>query len=233
MAVVLRAVELTKNFRSGWTEITVLDELHLEVTRGEMLAIMGESGAGKSTLLQILGTLDRPTTGEVYFSEQAFSGWTGNEVTKFRNREVGFVWQFHYLLPEFSALENVSLPLRIHGVRPVEAEQRGRELLAEVGLAQRAQHRPGELSGGEQQRVALARALVGRPSLLLADEPTGSLDYKTANMVLDLIEQLHRRYQLTSVIATHNVAVAQRCQRVLQLEAGRLQPVVNLAGHQV
>ena len=210
-----------------------MDELHLEVTRGEMLAIMGASGAGKSTLLQILGTLDRPTVGELYFSEQAFSGWTANEVTRFRNREVGFVWQFHYLLPEFSALENVSLPLRIHGVWPAEAERRGRELLAEVGLAQRAQHRPGELSGGEQQRVALARALVGRPSLLLADEPTGSLDYKTANMVLDLIEQLHRRYQLTSVIATHNVAVAQRCQRVLQLEAGRLQPVVNLAGHQV
>ncbi len=210
-----------------------MNELHLEVTRGEMLAIMGASGSGKSTLLQILGTLDRPTAGEVYFSEQAFSGWTENEVTRFRNREVGFVWQFHYLLPEFSALENVSLPLRIHGVWPAEAEQRGRELLAEVGLAQRAQHRPGELSGGEQQRVALARALVGRPSLLLADEPTGSLDYKTANMVLDLIEQLHRRYQLTSVIATHNVAVAQRCQRVLQLEAGRLQPVVNLAGHQV
>ncbi len=210
-----------------------MDELHLEVTRGEMLAIMGASGAGKSTLLQILGTLDRPTAGELYFSEQAFSGWTANEVTRFRNREVGFVWQFHYLLPEFSALENVSLPLRIHGVWPAEAERRGRELLAEVGLAQRAQHRPGELSGGEQQRVALARALVGRPSLLLADEPTGSLDYKTANMVLDLIEQLHRRYQLTSVIATHNVAVAQRCQRVLQLEAGRLQPVVNLAGHQV
>ena len=210
-----------------------MNELHLEVTRGEMLAIMGASGSGKSTLLQILGTLDRPTAGEVYFSEQAFSGWTENEVTRFRNREVGFVWQFHYLLPEFSALENVSLPLRIHGVWPAEAEQRGRELLAEVGLAQRAQHRPGELSGGEQQRVALARALVARPSLLLADEPTGSLDYKTANMVLDLIEQLHRRYQLTSVIATHNVAVAQRCQRVLQLEAGRLQPVVNLAGHQV
>ena len=231
--VVLRAVNLTKKFRSGSTDLTVLEQLNLEVAQGEMLAIMGESGAGKSTLLQILGTLDRPTTGEVYFSEKAFSGWTGSEVARFRNREVGFVWQSHYLLPELSALENVSLPLRIRGVRPAEAEQRGMELLAEVGLAQRGQHRTGELSGGEQQRVALARALVGRPSLLLADEPTGSLDFKTASMVLDLIEQLHRRYQLTSLFATHNVAVAQRCQRVLQLEDGRLQPVVNLAGHQV
>ena len=229
----LRVINLTKKFRSGSTELTVLEQLNLEVAQGEMLAIMGESGAGKSTLLQILGTLDRPTTGEVYFSEKAFSGWTGREVARFRNREVGFVWQSHYLLPEFSALENVSLPLRIRGVRPEEAKQRGRELLAEVGLAQRGQHRTGELSGGEQQRVALARALVGRPSLLLADEPTGSLDSKTANMVLDLIEKLHGRYQLTSLFATHNVAVAQRCQRVLQLEGGRLQPVVNLAGHQV
>ena len=229
----LRVINLTKKFRSGSTDLTVLEQLNLEVAQGEMLAIMGESGAGKSTLLQILGTLDRPTTGEVYFSEKAFSGWTGSEVARFRNREVGFVWQSHFLLPEFSALENVSLPLRIRGVRPAEAEQRGRELLAEVGLAQRGQHRTGELSGGEQQRVALARALVGRPSLLLADEPTGSLDFKTANMVLDLIEQLHGRYQLTSLFATHNVAVAQRCQRVLQLEGGRLQPVVNLAGHQV
>ena len=161
LAVVLKALNLTKKFRSGWTEITVLEGLNLEVARGEMVAVMGESGAGKSSLLHLLGTLDRPTEGEVYFLEKAFSGWSWSEVSRFRNREIGFVWQFHYLLPEFSALENVTMSLRIRGVRPAEAEQRGRELLAEVGLAERAQHRPGELSGGEQQRVALARALVG------------------------------------------------------------------------
>ena len=233
LAVVLKALNLTKKFRSGWTEITVLEGLNLEVARGEMVAVMGESGAGKSSLLHLLGTLDRPTEGEVYFLEKAFSGWSWSEVSRFRNREIGFVWQFHYLLPEFSALENVTMSLRIRGVRPAEAEQRGRELLAEVGLAERAQHRPGELSGGEQQRVALARALVGGPSVLLADEPTGNLDVKTANMVLDLIQQLHRRYQLTSVIATHNSAVAQRCQRVLRLEGGSLRAVAKLAADRV
>lgn len=231
--MLLRADNLCKKFRSGWAELVVLENLNLEVARGEILAIVGESGAGKSTLLHILGTLDRPTNGEVYFSGEAFSGWTGSQVAEFRNREIGFVWQFHYLLPEFSALENVTMPLRMRGVRPVEAEERGRELLAEVGLAERVQHRPGELSGGEQQRVALARALVGRPSLFLADEPTGNLDFKTGDMVFGLIEQLHRTYHLTSVIATHNPAFAQRCQRIVQLEGGRLRPVDRLAAREV
>lgn len=231
--MLLRADNLCKKFRSGCAELVVLENLNLEVARGEILAIVGESGAGKSTLLHILGTLDRPTNGEVYFSGEAFSGWTGSQVAEFRNREIGFVWQFHYLLPEFSALENVTMPLRMRGVRPVEAEERGRELLAEVGLAERVQHRPGELSGGEQQRVALARALVGRPSLFLADEPTGNLDFKTGDMVFGLIEQLHRTYHLTSVIATHNPAFAQRCQRIVQLEGGRLRPVERLAGREV
>jgi lipoprotein-releasing system ATP-binding protein len=210
-----------------------LDGLNLEVARGEMVAVIGESGAGKSTLLHILGTLDTPTAGEVYFYERTISGWSLNEVAGLRNREIGFVWQFHYLLPEFSALENVTMPLRLRGVAPAAAEQRGRELLGEIGLAERANHRPGELSGGEQQRVALARALVGRPSLLLADEPTGNLDLRTGGMMFRLIEQLHRTYNLTSIIATHNAMFAQRCQRVLRLENGRLRPVENWTGQQV
>lgn len=173
--MLLRVADVTKTFRSGWAEIVVLDQLNLEVARGEMIAVIGESGAGKTTLLQILGLLDRPTSGELYFEEKPLSGCSLNQVTEIRNRSIGFVWQFHYLLPEFNALENVSMPLRIRGLSSEQAEQRGQELLAEVGLAERASHRPGELSGGEQQRVALARALAGRPSLLLADEPTGSL----------------------------------------------------------
>lgn len=231
--MLLRAVNLTKKFQSGWAELVVLDGLNLEVARGEMVVIMGASGAGKSTLLHLLGTLDTPTDGEIYFNEKALSGNSLDEVTSLRNREVGFVWQFHYLLPEFTALENVSMPLRIRGVAPKEAEQRGRELLAEVGLAERAGHRPGELSGGEQQRVALARALVGRPSLLLADEPTGNLDAKTGEMVFRLIEQLHHTYQLTSIIATHNASFARACPRVLELESGRLRPAGDLTGTEV
>lgn len=228
--MLLRAVDLTKTFQSGWAEIVVLDQLNLEVARGEMVAVIGESGAGKTTLLQILGMLDRPTSGELYFDERPLSSRSLNEATEIRNRSIGFVWQFHYLLPEFTALENVGMPLRIRGAGPEEAERRGRDLLAEVGLADRAGHRPGELSGGEQQRVALARALAGRPSLLLADEPTGSLDFKTGDMIFRLIEQLHRSYQLTSILATHNLGFARRCQRVLELENGRLRPAANLSG---
>ncbi len=226
----LRAVGLTKRFRTGSNDLVVLDNLELEVSRAEMLAVIGESGAGKSTLLQILGTLDRPTNGEVYFDDRALSQLSWSQITGFRNREIGFVWQFHYLLPEFSALENVIMPLRIGGVPPAEAEQRGREVLSEVGLGERVRHRPGELSGGEQQRVALARALVGKPSLLLADEPTGNLDLRTGDMVFRLIEQLHRAYHLTSIIATHNLSFAQRCGRVLELQGGRLHPLESRPG---
>ncbi len=203
----------------------MLHDLDLEIERGELVAITGESGSGKSTLLHILGTLDTPTSGEVYFGNRAFSQFAWSEITDFRNREIGFVWQFHYLLPEFTALENVTMPLRIRGVPVREAVERGREVLAEVGLAERSGHRPGELSGGEQQRVALARALVGQPSLLLADEPTGNLDPRTGEMVFRLIEQLHRAYRLTSVLVTHNLSFARRCTRVLQLEGGRLHPM--------
>jgi lipoprotein-releasing system ATP-binding protein len=229
--ITLRAVDLTKIFRSGSSDLVVLEELNLAVQRGEMVAIVGESGAGKSTLLHILGTVDRPTSGEVYLKQKTVTGGDVEEVAGLRNREIGFVWQFHYLLPEFSALENVTMPLRIRGIAKAAAERRGRELLSEVGLAERIHHRPGELSGGEQQRVALARALVGQPSLLLADEPTGNLDLRTGDMVFRLIEQLHRNHNLTSVVATHNPAFAERCHRVLCLSNGRLWPAGKSTEH--
>lgn len=231
MNSLLRAAGLTKKFRSGHAELTVLDNLDVEVAEGEMVAVIGESGAGKTTLLQIVGTLDTATSGEIYFRDRVLfpRNWS-SDVADFRNREIGFVWQFHYLLPEFTALENVIMPLRIRGTPHAEAESRGREVLTEVGLAGRVQYRPGELSGGEQQRVALARALVGKPSLLLADEPTGNLDPRTGDMVFRLIENLHRTYQLTSIIATHNLAFAAATAargRVFQLEGGRLHAVTR------
>ncbi len=190
-----------------------------------MLAIVGESGAGKSTLLHILGALDNTSAGEVYFANLRLSTLSENDAADFRNREIGFVWQFHYLLPEFTALENVAMPLLLRGHSRQEAEIDASRWLGEVGLAARAHHRSGELSGGEQQRVALARALITKPKLLLADEPTGDLDANTANAVFELIYRLHREYQLTSLIATHNFAFARRCHRVLRLQAGRVEEV--------
>ncbi len=197
-------------------------DVNLAIERGEQVAIVGESGAGKSTLLHLLGALDRPSSGTIYFESRNLLELTERELAEFRNREVGFVWQIHYLLPEFTALENVVMPLLIRGQGRREAEVEASKWLAEVGLAGRASHRSGELSGGEQQRVALARALVGRPSLLLADEPTGNLDLRNGEMIMDLIGDLHRSHQLTSVIVTHNLTFARKCDRVLRLEAGRL-----------
>jgi lipoprotein-releasing system ATP-binding protein len=190
-----------------------------------MLAIVGESGAGKSTLLHILGALDRPSAGDVYCANLQLSSLSENVAAEFRNREIGFVWQFHYLLPEFTALENVAMPLLLRGVSQQQAKDKGLEWLRSVGLEERAQHRSGELSGGEQQRVALARALITQPKILLADEPTGDLDGRTADAVFDLIARLHRDYQLTSLIATHNMAFARRCDRVMRLQNGTVNEV--------
>ncbi len=206
----------------------MFEDLNLEVAPREMLAVTGESGAGKSTLLHILGTLDRPTGGEIYFQTSTVSRLSEDELADLRNREIGFVWQFHYLLPEFTAQENVALPLRIRGVPAGEAGERAAELLKEVGLGARMRHHPGELSGGEQQRVALARALVNQPTLLLADEPTGNLDLRTAEMVFRLIEELHDTHRLTSVLVTHNPVFARRCHRVLELQSGQLRGVPDL-----
>ena len=189
-----------------------------------MLALTGESGAGKSTLLHLLGGLDRPSGGTIYYGRTEISGLAEAERAEFRNRQIGFVWQTHYLLPEFTAVENVMMPLLIRGSTRAVAAAESLARLDEVGLRARASHRAGELSGGEQQRVVLARALVGRPSVLLADEPTGNLDYRTGAMIFDLLKDLHATHRLTSIFVTHNQAFAQRCDRVLHLEKGGLGP---------
>ena len=221
----IRAENLAKIYRSGKSDLVVFQDITLEVRRGEMLALVGESGAGKSTLLHLLGGLDRPSKGTIYYGTRDISGLADTELADFRNREIGFVWQIHYLLPEFTALENVMMPLLIRGGTREEAAKEARARLEEIGLAARASHRAGELSGGEQQRVVLARALVGKPSVLLADEPTGNLDFKTGEMIFKLLESLHRSHQLTSVFVTHNWTFARRCDRILMLEGGLLAPV--------
>jgi lipoprotein-releasing system ATP-binding protein len=222
---ILKIEGLKKVFRSGKSDLVLFENLSFQVTKGEMLAIVGESGAGKSTLLHIVGALDRASAGHVYFAHLRLNSLSENAAAEFRNHEIGFVWQFHYLLPEFTALENVAMPLLLRGRPWQEAQQAASRWLGEVGLDQRSHHRSGELSGGEQQRVALARALITQPKLLLADEPTGDLDSRTADSVFELIARLHRDYQLTSLIATHNFAFARRCQRVLRLQQGRIEEV--------
>jgi lipoprotein-releasing system ATP-binding protein len=205
----------------------LFENLDLTIEAGELVAIVGQSGAGKSTLLHILGALDAPSTGTVYCASTNVVSLTPSQAATFRNREIGYVWQFHYLLPEFSAQENVAMPLMARGVRRVEALKTAAKWLAEVNLEDRGEHRPGELSGGEQQRVALARALVCSPRLLLADEPTGDLDSTTAGKVFDLIEGLHLSHGLTSILVTHNLELARRCTRTLKLESGRLMEITD------
>jgi len=213
---------LSKVYRSGESDLVVLDRVNFEVQPGERLALVGESGAGKSTLLHLLGGLDRPTSGTIYYKTKDISGLGDSDLADFRNREIGFVWQIHYLLPEFTALENVMMPLLIRGGSHAEAASASLARLEEVGLGTRASHRAGELSGGEQQRVVLARALVGNPSVLVADEPTGNLDFRTGEMIFDLLTSLHRSHQLTSVFVTHNLSFARRCDRILRMERGIL-----------
>lgn len=222
----LRIEGLTKVFRSGASELVLFENLSFEVAQGEMLAIVGASGAGKSTLLHILGAVDKPSSGEIYCAKSRLNSLSEEAAADFRNKEIGFVWQFHYLLPEFTALENVAMPLLMRGTAKADAEKEAGRWLAEVGLEQRTHHRAGELSGGEQQRTALARALITRPKILLADEPTGDLDSRTAEVVFELISRLHREYQLTSLIATHNFGFARRCHRVLRMENGRVEEIV-------
>ncbi len=202
--------------------LTIFSRLNLDVARGERIALVGESGAGKSTLLYLLGGLDRPTEGAIYFGQHDICGLPANQLAAFRNREVGFVWQIHSLLSEFTALENVMMPLLIRGATRDQASPVSLARLDEVGLRNRAGHRAGELSGGEQQRVVLARALVGDPQVLLADEPTGSLDFRTGEMIMDLLDELHRSRSLTSVHVTHNLNFARRADRILTLERGQI-----------
>ncbi len=226
---VLRAVGLTKRYaavsasgKGGRGELELFRGLELEVRAEEMVAVVGESGAGKSSLLHLLAALDRPTAGEVWCAGRRLSGLTAAEAARFRNRDVGYVWQFHYLLPEFTALENVAMPLLARGERRPEVMRRARVWLEEVGLGDRGEHRSGELSGGEQQRVSLARALVTEPKVLLADEPTGDLDERTAEAVFGLIQRMHGAHGLASVLVTHSMEFARRCDRVLRLREGRL-----------
>jgi lipoprotein-releasing system ATP-binding protein len=217
--------EYPGNARSGRAALKLFNGLDLRVRRGELVAIVGQSGSGKSTLLHMLGALDAPSAGTIYCGPTQVTKLSIREAARFRNEQVGYVWQFHYLLPEFTAQENVAMPLLARGTQKREAMQQAAHWLEETGLAERALHRPGELSGGEQQRVALARALVTRPQLLLADEPTGDLDGASADLVFGLIQRLHEAHGLTSVLVTHNLELAGRCTRTLRLAGGRLEEV--------
>jgi lipoprotein-releasing system ATP-binding protein len=220
----VEARALNKSYLVANNRLHVIRDLDLRVERGEMVAIVGASGAGKSTLLHLLGGLDRPDSGDVRVGDVGLSAIADAELVAFRNRHVGFVFQFHHLLPEFSAVENAEMPLRIARVRAVEARPRATGLLTRVGLGERLEHRPGMLSGGEQQRVAVARALVMQPSLLLADEPTGDLDETTADALHRLLRDMHKEFGLTAIIATHNPRLAGQCDRILRLEGGSLTP---------
>jgi lipoprotein-releasing system ATP-binding protein len=218
---------LSKSYEVGGRRLPVLKDLDLTLDRGEMVAIVGASGVGKSTLLHVLGGLDKPDAGDIVIDAADLRQLSDDELVAFRNRHVGFVFQFHHLLPEFTAIENAEMPMRI-ARRPVaEAHARAAELLNAVGLGERFEHRPTMLSGGEQQRVAIARALIMNPTLLLADEPTGDLDEHTADALHDLLRRMHRDRGLTSVIATHNAKLAAACDRVLRLEDGRLRAVTD------
>ena len=226
-APIIQVSGLQKFYKTARGELTLFRDLSLHVEAGEMVAIVGQSGAGKSTLLHILGALDTPSAGTVYCASTNVAQLSPRQAAAFRNREIGYVWQFHYLLPEFTALENVAMPLLARGTTKREALAVAANWLREVGLDDRADHRPGELSGGEQQRVALARSLVNNPRLLLADEPTGDLDEITAGRVFELIERLHGTHGLTSILVTHNLDLAARCTRALRLEGGRLAPLAS------
>ena len=221
--MVIEAHDVAKSYRGGdGGLIHVLDGVDLAVRRGEMVAIVGASGAGKSTLLHVLGALDRPTRGSVLLDGEPLHGRPDEVLAKIRNRKIGFVFQFHHLLREFSALENVMMPLRIAGIDTRQARSRAEELLARVGLSGRMSHRPGELSGGEQQRTAVARALAIDPAILLADEPSGNLDHANSERLHDLFSQLASDLEIAMVVVTHNRALASRADRVLLLEDGRL-----------
>ena len=225
---IIQVRNLEKTYSTARGPLTLFQNIELEIRAGELIAIVGQSGAGKSTLLHILGALDTPTAGTVHCASTNVTALSQREASAFRNRKIGYVWQFHYLLPEFSALENVGMPLLARGIARREALAVASNWLKEVGLEDRSEHRPGELSGGEQQRVALARALVGNPSVLLADEPTGDLDEATAGRVFDILERLHVTHGLTSIVVTHNLELAARCTRTLRLEGGRLHAAGNL-----
>ncbi len=228
MNKIVRVEGLCKDYPLPKDILRVFDGINFELDKGDFVAVMGVSGVGKTTLLNLLGTLDKPTEGRIFFDgEDIFSG-SEKDLAELRNRKIGFVFQFYHLLPEFTSLENVSFPLLIGGKGKSEAQARALEMLRDVSLEEKAHIKPGKLSGGEQQRVAIARALVNEPKLLLADEPTGNLDWKTGRMILELIQELHQRKGLSSIVVTHSEKVAQYCNKVYMMESGSLKLLPQL-----
>lgn len=220
--VLISIQNLEKNFKTGKETLKVLKNLNLGIMKGEMVSVMGSSGSGKSTLLHLLGALDRPTSGKVFFNNINLFEMKDNKLASFRNKNIGFVFQFHHLLPEFTAKENVMMPLLISGISKKDAGEKSHIMLKELGLDNRGSHKTGELSGGEQQRVAIARALINDPEVLLADEPTGNLDQKTGAKVHELLKELQKTKNKTLVIVTHNEEIAKRTDRILFLEGGKI-----------
>ena len=218
----IRVVDLYKSYYDGLTELPVLKGVDLAVKKAQIVAIVGASGVGKSTLLHLLGGLDRPTEGTIFYEGEDIFALNDQDLDRFRNEEIGFIFQFHHLLPEFTALENVAMPGLIARQESDVAQDRAKELLEYVGLGERLEHRPSELSGGERQRVAIARALVNQPRVVLADEPTGNLDQKTSEAVHDLLWTLNDQFNQTFIIVTHNQALAQRADRLIQLVDGQV-----------
>lgn len=222
MSSIVRAVDIAKEYPLPKGVLRIFEGINFELEKGDFVAVMGVSGVGKTTFLNLLGALDRPTRGKIFFDGEDLHSKEEKKLAEIRNRKIGFVFQFYHLLPEFTALENVSFPLLIRGVEKAEAQEKAFEILQEISLREKASIRPGKLSGGEQQRLAIARALINEPKLLLADEPTGNLDWKTGQMILDLIQELHKKKGLSSVVVTHNEKVAQFCHKVYLMESGAL-----------
>lgn len=217
-----RAENLTKTYSSGSEQLTVLNNISLSLSKGSMTAIVGASGSGKTTLLQILGTLDKPTKGLLYFKDQKLTGKSDKQLAEFRNKSLGFIFQFHHLLPEFTTFENVMIPARIGNCNNKDTEKKAKELLERVELGHRLDHKVNNLSGGEQQRTALARALILEPSLLLADEPTGNLDSRSGDIVFSLLQELSKEHQLSTVMVTHNKVLAAKMDKILTLQDGEI-----------
>lgn len=218
--VILEVKDLKKSYHEGKITTEVLKGINLQIFEGEMVAIVGSSGSGKSTLLHMLGTLDRPSSGQILFKDEEISQWSSNRQADFRNHSLGFIYQFHHLLNEFTAVENVAMPLLICKVNQKEAYERAEQMLGQVGLSGRMDHKPSELSGGERQRVAIARALVNNPDIVLADEPTGNLDFKTAGEIFELMREIHRRITTVFVVVTHDRELAQKFDRRIEIRDG-------------